>query len=183
MNGGDLLVKIPTYTYYDLVESVFLDPKTGNWTVPVLKYSILPNHGPLYLRSDPLNHDKEYQNKVITYFYLKLTEKWLYRDDRYKTLHKYFEVKPEDNNGQVRLVNQNKINPIRLSENEHKAVIRYIETYFVTERFVKKILKEIVAKYHLKWYDLVENNQIVKDLFFKNIKGLIKMAIANLGTQ
>lgn len=176
MSITKISVNIPTYQ--ELLNPIFLDPKTGNWTVPVMKYSLLPNHGPLFVRTDPLNRDREYQNKIIVYFYLKLTEKWLYKDDRYKMLHKYFEVKTDNNNGQVRLVAYDKINSSnKLTPAESKAVSRYIEQNFVSEKLVKKVLKEVINKYKLKWYDLTENNDAIKDIFFKRIKELIKIAI------
>jgi hypothetical protein len=171
---------IITPTNVDYLESILKDPITGRWTIPVLTYNpriINPYFGEI----DPLNEDPRYHDKVINYFYTKLTEKWLFKEPIFRKLLKYFKVEKTADQGTVSLVKSlDKLSETTPDEISRKYILKYIEKYFITERFVRKILKEYVAVSHIKWYDLFNNTDTLKELFVHKLKKLITETIYEL---
>jgi len=80
---------IITPTNVEYLDYLFKNPITGKWTIPILTF----NTGyinPYYNDTDPLNDDPKYQKRVIEHFYMRLVEKWLYKDTVFRNLIKYF---------------------------------------------------------------------------------------------
>lgn len=160
---------------------VFRDPINGLWTVPIMEFN--PQiMNPFYYEIDPLNYDKQYQDRMVNVFYTKLTEKWLYHGSKYKDLFKYFLIKKKDDKGTVTLVSDlDKLsNPSEMSESDGKYILKYIEKWFITKRFVEKTLREYVNTNRIKWYDLYANSSILKDLFRHKLKKIIIKTIHQL---
>jgi len=172
---------IMTPTNIDDLESIFKNPITGQWTIPVLTFntSIL---NPFYQEIDPLNNDPRYQDRVIEHFYTKLTEKWLYRDPLFRSLLKYFKVEKSGDKGTVSLISDpNKTTDIsKISDDDSKFIFKYIEKYFITKRFIEKVLREYVKTTRIKWYDLFSNTDTMKDLLRHKLKKLIVSTIYQL---
>jgi hypothetical protein len=169
-----------TPTNIDDYDWIFRNPVTGKWTIPVLEFNpLIPN--PFYLELDPLNSDPRYHNRTIDYFHTKLTEKWLYKDPMFKSLLKYFHVSKKGDKGGVSLITDpEKLSKEKLSDDEEKYVLRYIEKFFITRRFVEKVLREYVAVTHIKWYDLYSNTDTLKDLFRHKLKKMIVKTIYSM---
>ncbi len=172
---------IITPTNLDLLESIFKNPLTGRWTIPILTFNT-KFISPFYGEIDPLNDDSQYQQRVVDHFYMRLTEKWLYKDPVFRKLLKYFNVEENGSEGKVSLVGN--IDDVKDNSNEdskfRKHVFRYIEKYFITRRFVEKVLKQYVRRTSTKWYDLINNTDILKDLFAHKLKKLIESTIYEL---
>lgn len=171
---------IMTPTNFDLIDNLFKDIRTGKWIFPVYTF----NTGfinPYYGEVDPLNEDPVYQKSVIDNFYLRLKEKWLYKDPNFRKLLKYFVVEENGDNGTITLVSDpDKAAKNDLTEKYRNHVLRYIEKYFVTKKFVKKTLKQYVNSSHIKWYDLFHNIDSVKELLAHKLKKLIISTIYEL---
>lgn len=168
---------IITPTNLDFLESIFRNPLTGKWTIPILTFNT-KYINPYYGQIDPLNDDPRYQKKVVDHFYTRLTEKWLYKDPAFRKLLKYFTVEKNGDEGKVLLiVNPEKISKSNDNETYKKYIFRYIEKYFITKRLVDKVLRRYVKSTHLKWYDLFHNTDIIKDLLAHKIKKLILTTI------
>jgi len=162
-----------TPTNIDYLDSLFRDPITGKWVIPILTFNpMIPN--PYFQDIDPLNNDPRYQKRVVDNIYMRLTEKWLYKEPRFRSLLKYFVVEKSGNKGTVSLItNPDKASEAKVNEDDRKHIFKYIEKYFITERFVRKVLKEYVTVTHVKWYDLFNNTDTLKDLFGHKLKKLI----------
>lgn len=171
---------IITPTNVDFLESILRNPITGKWTIPILTF----NTGwinPFYGQIDPLNDDPKYQKSVSDNFYLRLKEKWLYKDPIFRSLLKYFRVEKSGDEIKVSLISDpDKISESQLNKEFDKYIFRYIEKYFITRRFINKILKEYVRTTRIKWYDLFHNTDTLKDLFAHKLKKLIISTIYEL---
>jgi hypothetical protein len=164
----------------DDINFVIKDPLTGKWSIPILTFNPLFN--PYYSEIDVLNEDRRYQDRVIDHFHTRLTEKWLFKKPIFKKLLKYFEVEKKDNHGTVKLVSdpENIKSGKSVSDEDKKFILKYIDKYFITRRFVEKVLREYVSVTHIKWYDLFNNSDTLIDLFAHKLKKLIISTIYDL---
>ncbi len=58
-----------------------------------------------------------------------------------------------------------------------KYIFFYIEKYFISRQFVKKVLQEYIQKTGAKWYDLLSNTRTLKNLFAHKLKNRIVSVI------
>lgn len=171
---------IITPTNLDLLESIFRNPITGRWSIPILTFNTTFIN-PFYSEVDPLNEDPQYQQRVIDHFYMRLTEKWLYKDPAFRKLLKYFKVEENGNEGKISLIdNIDNVREIDKQMKYWKHIFKYIEKYFITKKFVEKVLRQYVRRTDTKWYDLFNNTDILKDLFAHKLKKLIESTIYQL---
>jgi len=169
-----------TPTNVDFIESIFRNQISGRWTIPILTFNTNFS-SPYYADADPLNDDPKYQKSVVDNFYLRLTEKWLYKDPVFRKLLKYFQVEKSGDEGKVSLISDpDKISKSDINEQYRKHIFKYIEKYFITKRFINKILNQYVKTTHIKWYDLFHNTDTIKDLFAHKLKRLIVSTIYEL---
>lgn len=173
-----------TPTNVEYIESLFRNPLTGQWFIPILTYDVTSKH-PYFSESEPLNNDPIYQDKVIENIYMRLIEKWLFKDPRYLSLLKYFRVENNDNEGKISLIDDpDKVLDIsKMTKIDRMHVFKYIEKYFITKRLISKILRSYVNTTHIKWYDLFNNIDTVKDLIRHKLKRLIITTIYELQTN
>lgn len=171
-----------TPTNIDDLYFVLRDPHTGKWTIPILTFNSTIT-SPYYNEIDILNDDTLYQNKIIDYFCIQLTEKWLFNNHIYKSLLKYFKVSKIENSGTVSLISSTDKTSDTSSDVDNKYIFKYIEKYFITRRFCEKVLREYVAVTHMKWYDLFHNNKSIKKLFCHKLKKLIVKTIYKLSKK
>lgn len=173
---------IVTPTNIDYLESIFKNNVTGRWEIPVMTFNpIILN--PFLSEIDPLNEDKRYHERVINYFYTKLTEKWLYKDAGFRKLLKYFNVEKAGENSIITLKRRVEKDDKSVDEITRKYIFKYIEKYFITERLIRKILTNYVAVTHIKWYDLFSNQDAIKELFAHRLKKLIIQTIEDLNEK
>lgn len=171
---------IMTPTNVDLLESLFRDPITGIWSIPILTFNT-KYINPYYDQVDPLNEDPNYRKSVIDYFYLRLKEEWLFEEPIFRSLLKYFIVKEDNNEGTITLIDDpDKASSSTINEKYKKHIYKYIEKYFINKHFIKKILKQYVATTHIKWYDLFHNTDTLIELFAHKLKKLIIATIYEL---
>lgn len=169
-----------TPTYIDFLNPIYRNPLTGKWTMPILKFNT-SYINPIYGEIDPLNEDVNYHKKVIQQFYMRLKEKWLYKEPVFEKLLKYLKVDKKGDEVKVSLISDiNKASEQKWDKNMRKYMFRYIEKIFVTKKFVKKVLKEYVKRTNIKWYDLFYNTDTLKDLFAHKLKKNIVRTIYDL---
>lgn len=164
----------------DILESLFRNPSTGKWTIPILTFNTKYTN-PFLTERDLLNNDPFYQKRIIDHFYLKLTEKWLYKDVTFRQLLKYFRVEKNKENGTVQLIeNIDDVNKEPIDEFNRKYIYKYIEKFFITKNFVEKTIKKFVKTTKVKWYDLMNNTDTLKDFIAYKLKKLIIETIYEL---
>lgn len=174
---------IMTPTNVDDYNWIFRNPITQQWTIPIMTFNPLISN-PYFYEVDPLNSDVKYQNRTIDYFHTRLTEKWLYKEALYKSLLKYFMIKKKDDKGSITLISDpTKISESNISDDDAKHVFKYIEKFFITRRFVEKVLREYITRSHVKWYDLYSNSSTLKDLFRHKLKKIIVKTIYSLNKK
>lgn len=168
---------IVTPTDINLLESIFRDPITGSWIIPILTFNT-KFINPYYGEIDPLNKDPVYQKNVVQHFYMRLKEKWLFKDPEFRRLLKYFKVAKNGEEGKVSLIEDpEKTVDTDVNEQYRKHIFKYIEKYFISKHWVDKILRQYVKKSGIKWYDLFNNTDILKELFAHKLKKLIIASI------
>ena len=112
---------------------------------------------------------------------MRLTEKWLYKNSVFRKLLKYFHVEVNGKEGTVTLISDpTKISETDLNEKYRHHIFKFIEKYFITKRFVEKVMRQYVNTSHIKWYDLFNNTDILKELFSHKLKKLIIATIYQL---
>lgn len=169
-----------TPTDYNFLENLFRNPVTNKWTIPILTFNT-KFINPFYGEVDPLNEDPRYQQRVVDHIYMRLTEKWLYKDPAFRKLLKYFNVEKNGDEGKVTLIkNIDETARTDVDEQYRKHIFKYIEKVFITKHFVDKVLRHYVRRTRVKWYDLFNNTDVLKDLFAHKLKRLIKTTIYHL---
>lgn len=170
---------IITPTNIEFIESIFRNPDTGRWVIPVLTFDL--QYPAVYFPRDPLNEDPNYQKSVVNQFYLRLKEKWLYHDVAFRKLLKYFQIEKSNGKITVQLIDDpDKVGTTHVGEDERNYVFRYIEKYFVTKKFVDQVIRSYVNTARVKWYDLFYNTDILKDLLAHKLKRLILSTVYEL---
>lgn len=170
-----------TPTNIDFIESIFRNPITGKWSIPVLAFNTSYT-SPFYMETNPLNNDPRYRKDVIRYIYMKLTEKWLYHDIKFRKLLRYFKISEEGKEGKVSLIDDpNKIEKETEEQEKYRNFIfRYIEKYFINKHLVSETVKQYIAKTHINWYDIFSNTDSIKKLLVHKLKKLIMSTIYEL---
>lgn len=157
-----------------LYNTIFIDPLTGQWTIPT--YTYVANTNPFNL--DVIQTDVHYHKRVVSYFYTKLIEKWLYKDPLYQSLLKYFKVSTNDSIISVSLVdNTDQLTTPQLDKKNQSKVFLYLEKVFITKKWVRKILTAYVNTHQIKWYNLIHNSATIKDLFVRKLETFIVSTI------
>ena len=119
---------------------------------------------------DTVDNDVELRSKMNKYFYEKLFNVWLMREN--DRLLRYFKVK---NNKVAKLSSRkdyekNVIN----SNNDRKKIIEYILNNVYDKYDLKLSLKKFIRKTETKWFDLKDNEVFVKEQITKDIKRKIR---------
>lgn len=167
---------VMTPTNIDYIGSVFRNPITNLWTMPLMRFDI-EGYVDTY---DPLNNDIKYQKQMTNNIYLRMKEKWLYKEPVFRKLLKYFKATKEGSEMIVTLIKDMKEvsgSYAELTDVQTKFIFRFIEKVFITKRLVEKVLKHLVGSKHMKWYDLFYNTDEIKKLIYSKLKKLIETTI------
>lgn len=149
---------------------------TNEWAPPIYYFNIAEP-----ISYHPVHENKVYQKRVVKYFFLRLTEKWLHNTSYFDNLLKYFRINLDSNNngkGEIHLVESlDKLQPLSQNIKYKDPIFEYVIKYFITKKLVKKILKQYLAKTKLKWYDLYVNSSDIKDFFVQKLDSVFKAAV------
>ena len=122
-----------------------------------------------------LNKDKSLHKVITKYFYYKILDKWLYNE--LLPLLAYLKI----DDGKVKLIDNLADYSIeKLAMDTDKNIekkISYMEDILITRDMVKHVLKKIINKNHIKWYDLYKKEFEVKKVFKDYISDKLEDAI------
>jgi hypothetical protein len=150
--------------------SILYDPYYRTPFVNYTPYNLLsPLNNGYYT---DLNKDKTVIKTIVKYFYYKIIDKWLYSDLLpllgFVTLH----------DGKAQLIkNLDNYKTTVDSNKDIERKIDFMENILITRDMVKDILKKIVSKYDIKWYQLYKHEDTIKKKFYKYIKEELENAI------
>ena len=165
-------------------EWIFFNPVEDTFISPVLSFD-LEISNPYAFEIDPLNNDVRYQNRTIDFFHITLTEKWLHKKSFYESLLKYFNVGRNASKIEVSLIEDpsKPSDPSAFKADDYKFVLKFIEKYFITRRFVEKSLKSYIHKYRSRWYDLYANGDSIKKFMRHKLKKTIIKTIHSINKK
>jgi len=170
-------------TNSDTPKTPYVSPFPVTLISGISKYNLpYVNYNPYNLTSPltsgyytDLNNDKTVIKTIVKYFYYKIIDKWLYND--LLPLLGFITIidgKPK----LIKNLNDYKIDKNSISDSID-AKIDYIENILITKNMVKHVLKKIVQKENVKWYNLYKYENQIKQKFYKYIKSKLEDAIEN----
>lgn len=142
-----------------IIKLNFHNPYTRTWIIPKMPI-IIENY-------TILNDDLSYRDNMINYFYVLAKEKWLFKEHIFHNLFKYFKV--TKNNV---IISKVKVKT-KYTEAQQKQILKYIDKYFITKKFIEEVLVTLIALYQFNWYDLISNKKLV----IKALDNQLKIAI------
>lgn len=178
---GRDITPLPTTVEIELLTPPFYNAR-GFYEFPIRNYLLSPIlYNPYYGEVDIMNEDREYQHRVISYFYSSLVERWLHKKDVFKRLLKYFRVSKADKEATISLVSDPEKNvDQKLSDADIKQIFHFIDKKFITKDAVEDALREYVDKHRFKWYNFYTNKELVQRLLYKELKHRIEDSLASL---
>lgn len=167
-------INLLTPTDVNLLNNVFRDPVTGLIVFPTWSYNLNDSD------SDYVNDDPKYQAKMIEHIRIRLKEKWLYNDPVFRKLLRYFDAKKVNDECKVQMITDvDKPNSTKLDSDVRRCVFRYIEKLFISKKFVEKTLRQYVLSRRVKWYDLLEMSDELKQRFADKLERQILTCLYN----
>ena len=129
---------------------------------------------PLVSLYTDLNSDPDTQKRMVRYLHLKALDDWLQGD--LSDILNYFKVY----NGKVDVIkSKSEYNPNNKdSQDVINKKIDFIEKYFLTKRYMVKLVTEFINKTGFQWVDIPKHKfffkQLLKDEMMKMIKKSLK---------
>jgi len=127
-----------------------------------------------------LNNDKKTIKTVIKYYYYKIIDKWLLKE--LSDLLAYIVISKETKKAHlIKDMKDYDIESIRNApDSELEKRIEYIEDILITKKMVKRVLKKVIEKNDIKWYQLYSYEKEIKKTFYKYIKSKLEKAIGSI---
>jgi hypothetical protein len=122
-----------------------------------------------------LNTSKQVQKTITKYIYYKLVDEWLYS----KLFPLLAFVKIVDSNPQlIKSMNEYDINKLS-SQTDDEIELRadYLEKNIITKKLVSKVLKRIIKRMCLNWYELDKHMKTIQEVFLEYFKDLLEEVI------
>lgn len=128
---------------------------------------------------EDLEADPDLRNRIVRWFYTHLKREWLYEDEEFRSLARYFIVKEDKvelvvNSDQYR--DPNFKSPGE-PERSLKLKLDFIRKYLVSKRRVARILEKYASKHKVKWWDLEDKASSIKHAFYKEFRRKILQSI------
>ena len=124
-----------------------------------------------------LNTSKQIQKTISKYIYYKLVDEWLYT----KLFPILAFVKIINGNPQlIKSIKEYDINELS-SQSDKEIEIRanYLEKNVITKKLVFKVLKRIIKKMCLNWYELDKHIKTIQQVFLEYFKDLLEESIGH----
>lgn len=184
-------MNIPQYAFVSLSPSIKSTITYSNYSEPTYSVDIGPGvvaSPSVFLSNEPkyydLNYDMDTHKRAVDYIYTKMVEKWLYNRIEFESLLKYFTVKKTDDKYRVELIDDiEKAKLNKLEKDEKKAILYFIERYYISKKFIYKCLKEYIRKYHINWYDFYTNSSNIREFVRHELKRKIKKSIYDISKK
>lgn len=122
-----------------------------------------------------LNSDKNVQKTISKYFYYKIIDEWLYKE--LFALLAFVEI--IDNKPQL-IKSMGKYSIEKLASESDEDIekrVGYFESDIITKKIVKQILKKIVKRMCINWYELDKKENVVRKVFLEYFKNLLEESI------
>jgi hypothetical protein len=153
---------LKTQTFGELVKNIADMPVPS---IPLVYVNDTP-------KQSNIKNDSDIKKSVIKYYYYKLLEKWIYND--MIGILAFVNVNKE---GVPSFIKSTENFSIANTSKESKDIldtkINFIKNSFFDKNFVKKILKKIIEKNNITWYDLYDyESNVQKNLYLKTLKYL-----------
>ena len=127
------------------------------------------------INSYNLNSDKNVQKTISKYFYYKFIDEWLYKE--LFPLLAFVEII----DGKPQLIkSMDKYSIERLASESEAGIekrVGYFESEILTKKLIKQILKKIVKRMCINWYDLEKKENMVRKVFLEYFKNLLEESI------
>lgn len=122
-----------------------------------------------------LNTSKQIQKTISKYVYYKLVDEWLYS----KLFPLLAFVKIVDSTPQlIKSMNEYDINKLASqTDDEIEQRVNYLEKNIITKKLVSKVLKRIVKRMCLNWYELDKHMKTIQEVFLEYFKDLLEEVI------
>lgn len=122
-----------------------------------------------------LNSDKNVQKTVSKYFYYKIIDEWLYKE--LFSLLGFVDLK--DNKPKlIKSMNDYSVEKMASETNSDIELrVEYFESEIITKKIIRQILKKIVKRMCINWYDLDKKENVVKKVFLEYFTNLLKETI------
>jgi hypothetical protein len=124
-----------------------------------------------------LNTSKQVQKTISKFIYYKLVDEWLYT----KLFPILAFVKIIDGVPQlIKSMKEYNINNLEYqTDSEIELRVGYLEKNIITKKLVFKILKRLVKKMCLNWYELNKHTNSIQNVFLEYFKDLFEKSIKN----
>lgn len=134
------------------------------------------------MQKDEKKDEKKVKKRVAKYYYIKTVDRWLYHDHGFKELTKYFKIDKDNNGIKVSLIRNLKdlSDVTSFSHEEKKSILFFIETFFIDEKFIYKVIKSYTVKTSAKWYELYSFEYNIKEFIRHELKKKIKRTIIRM---
>jgi hypothetical protein len=125
-----------------------------------------------------LNNNNNIQKTFTKYIYYKLIDEWLYE----KLIPILAFVEIVNSKAQlIKSMNKYSIEKLDLASDEEIEIrVEYLENKIITKKLVRLVLKKIVKKMCLNWYELNKYEKTIKKVFFEYLKDLLKESINSI---
>lgn len=125
-----------------------------------------------------LNTSKQVQKTISKYIYYKLVDEWLYT----KLFPLLAFVKLVDSKPQlIKSISEYNISKLSTQTDEEIEMrAEYLEKNIITKKLVFKILKKIIKRMCLNWYELDKHEKTIQNIFMEYFKDLIEESIKRL---
>ena len=153
----------------DMTEISVNDDKNDSNTTLLFTLPITPV-GPMYdsVSYNSLDEDRETINKILKFFYVRLFNRWLFRNDK---LLKYFKV---SKNSIKTIKTKKEYRNNDLTSEDKENIVGYIIENIYDKYDLKKTLKRYSKKTDTRFIYLPDNVEYVKDMIFRDIIRKIK---------
>jgi hypothetical protein len=122
-----------------------------------------------------LNTSKQVQKTITKYIYYKLVDEWLYT----KLFPLLSFIKIVDSKPQlIKSMSEYDINKLASeTDDEIEQRADYLEENIITKKLVSKVLKRIVKRMCLNWYELDKHIKTIQEVFLEYFKDLLEEVI------
>lgn len=125
-----------------------------------------------------LNTSKQIQKTITKYIYYKLVDEWLYT----KLFPILAFVKIVNKTPQlIKSMSEYNIDKLA-SETDEEIELRaqYLEKKIITKKLVSKVLKKLVNRMCLNWYELDKHEKTIQNVFLEYLKDLLEESIRKI---
>lgn len=160
---------------FEKIERDFTNPLTGEFELPKIRF--IPSQSAWGTELDIINNNPNYQQNVLLTLDTLFREKWLYHNNKFRKLLKYFKTYMDDDQIYVTLVDNHamvgngNINPEIISY-----VLKYIDMHIAKQSFIQSTIKNYLSFHKYSYYNILNNTRDLRSY----ICDMIEYQLTNL---